>query len=101
MTTINKAVHIGDLSEATTVTVSDVACNLIAVYINETISAHTVDIQDNGTLLFKIPASAVEGTTYDFKRSRFNVNLECIMAAAATGSITVIIEPLAQAGTNF
>lgn len=101
MTIIRKAVHIGSLSETTTENISTEPCNLMGVYINETTSAHEIEIQDNGTTVFKIPASAAEGTTYDFKRSRFNVNLECIMNASATGSITVIIEPLAQAGTNL
>lgn len=74
-------------------TVSSTPAALVGVYINTTLSAHTVVLQDNATAKFTIPASAAAGTF-------FPIQCECATSLvvnpddASTGSITVMWRPL-------
>lgn len=66
---------------------------LDGVYINTTLSAHTVVIQDDATAKFTIPASAAAGTFYPIK-GEFLTSLVVNPDDASTGNITLMWRPL-------
>lgn len=68
-------------------------CVLKAIHINTTISAHAVDINNGGTGVFKIPASATQGTRFDFDETEFLTNLTIDPDNSATGIIVVVYKP--------
>lgn len=85
-------IDVVDTSTDTT-TVSAAPARLGGVYINTTLSAHTVVIKDNTVAKFTIPASAAAGTFYPFK-GRFETSLIVDPDDSSTGSITVLSRPI-------
>lgn len=77
-------------------TISSVPVLLGGVYINESTSAHAIPIYDGATLLFKIPASARVGNSYNLGPTRCETSLIVDPDDAATGSITVLWRDLAR-----
>lgn len=75
-------------------TISTGPAALHGIYINTTLSAHTVLIKNRTTAIFTIPASATAGNYYAFDETEFTTNLIVDPDDSSTGSITVIYEPL-------
>ena len=81
-----------DLTDNSTTIVSQKA-RLRGVYINTDISAQAVAIEDSGTTIFSIPASAIAGTWFEFGDTNFQTTLVVNPDDSATGSITVVYAP--------
>lgn len=96
-----KYITIEDLSSSTDVTISSTPCELAYVYINKTINAYPIEIQDNGSQVFYIPGGAQEGNIYPFNYVRFNTDLHAIMNANATGNVTFVIKPTQSFGAGI
>lgn len=77
-------------------TISSKAAVVHGVYINTTISAHTILIKNGSTSVFTIPASATAGNYYNFDMVEFSTNLVVDPDDSATGSIVVIYEDLVR-----
>ena len=77
-------------------TISSKASILHGVYINTTLSAHTIIIKNATTSVFTIPASATAGNYYNFNETEFSTNLIIDPDDSATGSITVIYDDLVR-----
>ena len=82
--------------EATTVdtstnstTVHTGRSKLMGVYINTSLSAHTVIIKDGTVAKYTIPASAVAGQYFPFPGSTFRTSLVVDPDDASTGNITI------------
>lgn len=68
-------------------------CIVRGVYINTTLSAHTVIIKDGTTAKFTIPASSVAGKVFDLLDAHFQTSLNIDPDDSSTGSITVVYAP--------
>lgn len=68
-------------------------CKLWGVVVNTALSAHTLPIEDNGTTVITIAASAAAGTLIDCHGVTFATELTVNPNDAATGNVTVIYEP--------
>ena len=77
-------------------TISSKASILHGVYINTTLSAHTIIIKNATTSVFTIPASATAGNYYNFNEIEFSTNLIIDPDDSATGNITVIYDDLVR-----
>lgn len=62
------------------------------VYVNTTLSAHTVVIKDGTTAMFTIPANAGAGSTFDLLDTQFS-SLNIDPDDSSTGNVTVIYAP--------
>ena len=67
---------------------------LMGVYINTSLSAHTVIIKDGTTAKYTIPASAVAGQYFPFPGATFNTSLVVDPDNSSTGNITVEYIPV-------
>jgi hypothetical protein len=101
MANINQGPHglvVDTATDSTTIATTNITVRLYGVYINTTLSAHTVVIEDGaGNALFTIPASAAAGTMYDFKGVRMQ-GLIIDPNDSSTGNITVLYEKVAPQG---
>lgn len=77
-----------DTSDNTT-TVRTGATIIEGVYINTTLSAHTVLIQDNATTILTVPASATAGTYIPVPSAACATSLVVNPDDSSTGNITV------------
>lgn len=64
------------------------SCRLLGIYINTVLSAHTVDITDDGTTVITLPASLAAGTFIDLPGIRCSA-LEIAPNASSTGNVVV------------
>ena len=73
-------------------TVTSVPALVKGVYINTTLSAHTVVLKDDTTAVFTIPAEAGAGDAFDFgdEGTRFETSLVCDPDDASTGNLTIL-----------
>jgi hypothetical protein len=94
-----KHVAVADLSAATSVTAFTGPCLVKAVYINNTLSAHSFLIRDNGIIRHQVPPSISAGTLYELFNTKIDTSLTLSFNASATGSITLIIYPLVDGTT--
>lgn len=70
------------------------AGKLRGVYINTTLSAHTVVIKDDTTAMFTIPASSPAGQFIPFGDAEFLTNLTVDWdASMSAGNITLVYNP--------
>lgn len=90
---ISKAVNIEDLSAQTEFTVTSDSCLLQAVYINVATSAHPTLLLNGLGIVVEIPGSQTAGSLLTFDNYKFDENLNCIINASATGSMTIIFVP--------
>lgn len=90
---ISKAVNIEDLSAQTEFTVTSGPCLLQAIYINVATSAHPTLLLDGLSIVIEIPGSQTAGSLLTFDNYKFDENLNCIINASATGSMTLIFVP--------
>jgi hypothetical protein len=85
-----KVVDVGD----NTTTVYAGPAILHGVYVNTTLSAHAVPIEDNTTTVVTIPAGATAGSIYHPFDIVFATSLIVNPNDSGTGSITVAYRPL-------
>jgi len=87
-----------DVSTATTQSVAGATapCLLNRIEVLTALSAHTVDIADDGTSVYQIPASSAVGYEKRFGPTRFLTDLEMLCNAAGTGKIAVEFRRLDQ-----
>ena len=78
-----------DVSDDST-EVSTKASIIRGVYINTTLSAHALPIQDGATPVFTIPASSTAGQFIPLGDAVFNSGITVDPNDSATGSITVV-----------
>jgi hypothetical protein len=78
------------------VTITPFPALLGGVYVNDSTSAHAIPIYDGSTLVYKIPASARVGNSYNLGPTRCETSLIIDPDDAATGSITVLWRDLAR-----
>ncbi len=67
---------------------------LMGVYINTSLSAHTVVIKDGTTTKYTIPASALAGQYFPFPGSTFMTSLIVDPDDSSTGNITIEYIPV-------
>jgi hypothetical protein len=67
---------------------------LLGVYINTTLSAHTVILADASTTVVTIPASLAAGTSILYPGIRFETSLQIDPDNSSTGNLTVVYRPL-------
>ena len=82
-----------DTSNNTT-TIATVPTLVRGVYINTTLSAHTVVLDDGANPVITIPASATAGNYYDIEGGRFLTSFIVDPDDSSTGSITVFYRTL-------
>lgn len=63
------------------------------VYVNTSLSAHTVILKNDSTAVFTIPSSTGAGTFIPFGDVSFDTSLVVDPDDSSTGSITVIYKP--------
>ena len=78
-------------------TIESVACLVKGVYINSTLSNHVVEIMDDTSKVFTIPAGATAGNAYDFDTTRFEDKLIVDPDDSSTGSITIMYNIMGEA----
>ena len=75
-------------------TISAVPALVKGVYINTTLSAHTVVLKDDTTAVITIPASSRAGDAFDFDGTRFETSLVLDPDDSSTGNITILFDDL-------
>lgn len=82
-----------DLSDGTT-TITNVPCLVKGLFVNKTLSAHDLSINDGTSAAFVIPASEPSGSVYDYDGTRFDTKPILVPHASATGEVTILYKVL-------
>ncbi len=89
----NRQYMVVDVSDNST-TVRTGRCRLWGVYVNTVLSGQACPIKDDSTSVITLVASLAAGSNLNFPGIEFDTSLVVDPDDAATGSITIVYEPL-------